>query len=262
MEYRGRQFVFEESVRLGGGGMAEVYLGVRVDGPIEHVAFKMPSPDLHPDFRALFLREAEAAQRVSHPNIVKVIDWGADPDFIAFEYIEGTTLDKVISARQGEQRLWTEAELLGMFRQLVAAMEAINEHVVHRDLKPANVFLKEDGLLKVSDFGISKFVGEGARSRTFKGWGTLPYMAPESWTENRVDWAVDQYSLGIVFYELATLQRPFVGSEDELRQQHLFQRPRRITDLVPGLSERLATLVARMLEKQVDRRFPNPWVCA
>ena len=223
MEYRGQQYVFDATTRIGGGGMADVYLGTRRDAPeASAVAIKVPSSRVPEPARDLFLREAEAAHRVSGPNVVQVVDWGDTPPFIAFEFVEGSTLAEDLRTRQGGRRFWSGSELVDLYRQLVAAMSAINEYVVHRDLKPENIFV-QGNTLKISDFGISKYVGEATRSRTFKGWGTLPYMAPETLRGDRAEWYSDQYSLGIVFFEMATLQLPFVGTSDELEHAHLYR---------------------------------------
>lgn len=259
MEYRGQRFVFDAAgVRLGAGGMAEVYLGNRRDVPNEYVAIKVPLADLEQSQRELFLREAEAAQRVSSPHVVGVVDWGDNSPFIAFEYVQGSTLSKEIRIRQTEAKSWPAAELLLMYKQLVNAMAAINQHVIHRDLKPDNIFLDVgSGLLRVGDFGIAKYVGEVTRTRSFKGWGTLAYMAPETFRWDSVDWRADQYSLGVVFYEMATLRVPFTGTPEELEHQHLYARPPRITVTSPSLPERLATLVARMLAKRREDRYES-----
>lgn len=256
MQYRGKQFVFDVGPRLGTGGMAEVYLGTRDDAPDTHVAIKVPRGDLDQVIRALFLREVEAALRVSGRHVVRVVDWGEEPPFVAFEFIEGGTLAEALQNRQREQRLYSEADLVDLYRQLVEGMSAINSEVIHRDLKPDNIFF-DDGVLKVGDFGIAKYVGEVTRTRTFKGAGTPLYMSPETFRGASVDWQTDQYSLGVVFYEMATLQPPFVGDWDQLEHLHLFQRPPRVTTVVPGLSERLATMIARMVEKRPDQRFPS-----
>jgi eukaryotic-like serine/threonine-protein kinase len=256
MLYQGQQFAFEASARIGAGGMGEVYVGHRVDAPDEHFALKVPLPQFAADVD-VFLREAEAAARVSGPNVVRVIDWGDPPPFIAFEFIEGTTLDKVLRERGGEERFWSETELVGVYAQLVDALRAINKHVIHRDLKPDNTFVLEDGTLKVGDFGLAKYVDEVTRTSTFKGGGTAAYMAPETFRLTSIDWRADQYSLGIMFFEVATLRRPFVGNWDELERLHLYERPQRLTAVASGFSERLASVVARMLEKQPERRFPS-----
>jgi hypothetical protein len=204
----------------------------------------------------MFLREAEAASRINHPNVVQLIDWGDSPPFIAFEFVEGRTMDRVIEERRSTQSELRVSELLPLIRSLVAGLEAINRVLVHRDIKPGNIFLTDNGP-KISDLGLAKYLDEATRSRTFKGWGSLAYMAPETFRGQSNDWRTDQYGLGVVFYELATLERPFQGAAPDLERQHLFVRPPRITQANPGLPEALATVVARMLEKRPDDRFSS-----
>ena len=256
MRYTGNKFEFESDVRLGVGGMAEVYLGKRIDEPNSRAALKVPLPSLPDDVKALFLREAEAASAVSSPHIVGVIDWGDSPPFIAFEYVDGDTLGESIADRRAASTHWSESELIALFLQLVDGMEAVNERVIHRDIKPDNIFI-EDGTVKISDFGISKYVGEVTRTQTLKGAGTYLYMAPETFKVDSQDWRSDQYSMGIVFYEMATFDLPFTGTKDELEAQHLFSRPSRVSSVRDDLSERFASVVARMLEKQQDQRFES-----
>ena len=254
--YQGKQFRFVANAELGGGGMARVYLGAREDDPDILVAIKTPRDDLPDADRELFLREADAAMKVADPHVVRVVDWGTDPKpFIAFEYVSGGSLDREISRRQGGDGPWSEADLLGIYRQLTTAMKAINKEVIHRDLKPPNVFY-QDGQIKIGDFGIAKYVGQVTRSRSFKGWGTLPYMAPETIKSESLDWRSDQYSLGIVMYEMAALKVPFVGDQDQLVHQHLYVRPPRLNE-VAKLSVKLGGVIARMLEKRVDQRFQS-----
>jgi serine/threonine protein kinase len=255
MEFRGKRFTFETKAALASGGMAQVYLAAPREQPDLNVAVKIPLAGLPPVVGDLFLREADAAQRVSSPHVVEVVDWGDAPPFIAFEYMDAITLTEELRRRGGSATFWSLGELLELYAQLVVGMKAINEEVIHRDLKPDNMFLAD--VIKISDFGIAKYVGEVTRSKTFKGWGTPEYMAPESFRLDSVEWQADQYSLGVVFYELASLQRPFSGTWDNLEQQHLYQRPTRLTAAVPALPERLATMVARMIEKRPPDRFAS-----
>lgn len=210
--------------------MGEVFLGSRL-GPEtgaptltihdESFAIKLPSADLDKESRALFLKEAEAAAKVDHPNVVKVIDWGDEPLFIVFERVRGGDLAKEISRRRGENQPWSEPELVAMYRQLVDGMKAVNAEVVHRDVKASNIFLEGENL-RIGDFGLAKDVGETTRTLTHKGRLTPAYAAPEIWRSERYTWAADQYSMAIVFFELATFKRPFKGqTNDELEQEHL-----------------------------------------
>lgn len=255
MEFFGQHLVFDAaSETRKSGGMADVYFGTIRDRSDERVAIKVPRADLDERVKELFLREAEAAMRVSGEHVVRVIDWGDQPPFIAFEFIDGGTLDEDLRQRANHGSPRDPSNLVLEMRQLVAALDAINEYVIHRDLKPENIFI-QGSTLKVGDFGIAKYVGEVTRTKTFKGWGTPHYMAPEAFERESVDWRADQYSLGVVFFEMATLRLPFHGDWDELRQKHLFERPARITGLVDNCTERLASLVARMLEKRKENRF-------
>lgn len=236
--------------------MADVYLAT-VDGDAQVLAaIKQPKGSLPPDVSGeMFLREAEAASRIDHQNVVRVVDFGDEPPFIAFEFVDGQTLDRDIARRRGDGDPLDSGTLLEMAKQLVEGLAAINVAVVHRDFKPANVFALPSGRLLISDFGLSKYVGEATRSKTFKGWGTLPYLAPEALRGDGVDWRVDQYALGVTLFELAVLRRPFKGSDGEIEEGHLFKKPPRVADLRNDIPARLSNVIARMLEKQAAKRF-------
>jgi serine/threonine protein kinase len=186
--------------------MAEVFLGSykNADGGNSDVAIKVPLPTLPQNVLDLFIREAEVASRVTDTQVVRVVYPGEKPAFIAFEYVEGNTFNREIAQRRLNTQYASDRELVADVLQLVRGMKAINVEVIHRDLKPDNIFLT-DGVYKISDFGISRYVDEITRSNTFKGWGTAAYMAPEAFRSESVDWRSDQYSLGIVFYEMAGL---------------------------------------------------------
>ena len=257
MQYRGQKYNFDLGDSIGGGGMAKVYVGTRHDDPHIQVAIKIPDTSLDKHVQDLFLREAEAAQMVSSDYVVRVVDWGSAPPFIAFDYIKGETLAVLLQRRQESEEQWSELELIHMFRQLVMAMAAINKEVIHRDLKPANIFVDGD-VLKVADFGIAKYAGEATRSRTLKGWGTLEYMAPEAFDNGTVDWRADQYSLGIVFYELATLRHPFANvSPSRQERARIFKVLPRVRGVRPDIAESLDEIVAHMLQPRVESRFQS-----
>jgi serine/threonine protein kinase len=253
--YSGQSHSFEEITLLSdAGGFANVYLAAEVGNPDHKVAIKVPKTGLPPHVADAFLREAEAATRVASPYVVELVDWGDNPPFIAYEYMASGTLGREIDRRQQANEPWSVAELIDLFSQLVTGMDAINAQVVHRDLKPDNIYL-DAGVPRISDFGISKYVGDMTRTLTFKGAGTALYMAPETFRLDSTDWKADQYSLGVVFFELATLTRPFSGDWDALEQAHLYQPAPLITGVREDFPLRLARLVTRMLEKEADRRF-------
>jgi serine/threonine protein kinase len=253
-DYQGQNHIFDAGVRIGHGGMADVFVGMSRDNPPINVALKVPLPSLDPGLVSMFLREVDAAQKVSSPYIVPIVDWGDSPPFIAFEFMSEGTLAKAISDRQISGQRWDERGLIGMFHQLASGMSAINAQVIHRDLKPDNVFT-DNGTLRISDFGIARFTGAATRSATFKGWGTPHYMAPETFRVESPDWKADQYSLGVVFYELATLQRPFNGDWDALERAHLYDRAPLVTTVAPDLSDRMGQMIRRMMEKRGEDRF-------
>lgn len=258
MEYVGQHGTYRVLRALNTGGMAHVFTGLALDSPDHVVAIKVPRPDIDEAAKQLFLHEAKAAARVRGEGVVTVLDWGETPsDFIVFEYIEAPTLDAEISRRRNENAPWTNDELRTVFRQFVNAMALINAEVLHRDLKPANVFLTESGP-KVSDFGIAKYVGKVTRSRTFKGWGTPAYQSPESLTGQSGDHRSDQYALGIIFYEMTLLRRPFDSEDDDaLVSMQLYERAERPSRVSDRVSPQLSGVIMRMLEKQQERRFPN-----
>lgn len=253
VELVGRQFVFVVGDRLGEGGMAEVFRAKSKDGALE-VAIKKPRASLRSEDKVPFLREAEAAAKAAGPGVVRVIDWGEDPPFIAYELVSDPTLAAEIDRRQKAAAKWNVAEQATLFFQLVAAMKTVNQYVLHRDLKPSNIFRGAAGV-RIADFGLAKFVDEATRTRTFKNWGTPLYMPPEAWRGLSLDWRADQYSLGVVFYEIATLQLPFRGSDEELERKHLYEQAPRADAVTPELPPRLASLIARMLEKRTADRF-------
>ncbi len=235
--------------RLGRGGMATVYKGVQVslDRP---VAIKVISQELARDEELLerFRRESLIIARLSHPNIIHVIDRGLTRDrrpYFVMELVEGTDLARVI--REG--LLDTNRKLDVMIQVCKALGYAHKNGVVHRDIKPANILLDRDGNARVLDFGIAQFADETRHrsDRTEAGvvMGTLAYMSPEQQADARaVTAASDIYSLGAVMYELFTGRRPAGRLE----------RPSTID---PGLPPALDDVILQCLEPDPARRPPS-----
>lgn len=209
-----------------------------------------------------FRREARAIAKISHPNLVRLHDFGKSLDgrvFLVMELLSGKTLD--IHAEKGLG--WREAIRLSI--QAARALEAAHAAgLVHRDLKPQNLFLTDDGDLKLLDFGVAMALADTAadmekRQKGFAVFGTPEYMAPEQVAGEAVDARCDIYSLGCVLYELVTGSRPFEGSPvvvmgKQLREEPERPRVRAPTVRIPG---ELEAVIAKALAKDKDARFAS-----
>jgi serine/threonine-protein kinase len=211
-----KKFGRYEVVReLGKGAMGVVYLGRDpVIGRL--VALKTIRVSVEDDieqkeFKERFLREAQAAGILSHPNIVTVHDVGEDPDtatsFIAMEYVEGKNLKELLKEKTNFSYVRT-AEIIGQVAE--ALSYAHRRGIVHRDVKPANIIITPEGTVKITDFGIAKIEKSNLTS-TGQFLGTPNYMSPEQVTGEAVDGRSDLFSLGVVLYELLTRKKPFLG---------------------------------------------------
>lgn len=212
-----------------------------------------------------FFNECEMALRVTHTNVLKYIyvhngdTYKGLPPYLIMEYAEqGTLLDAV--RRQKEMNTFFDVgELKNLYLQLIDGMRRINEHLVHRDIKLENILIR-DGILKIADFGISKPTNEETRQITFKGAGSIKYTAPERWRNETNTIQNDIYSMGIVFYELATLQHPFdVATEDAYswQQAHFFQNAKPIKEINANIPNGIVQTIGSMLEKNITRRFKD-----
>ena len=216
--------------KLGSGGMSTVYLALDevLDRP---VAIKLLHREISEEADQLerFRREARAAARLSHPNLVGVIDAGEDDGrpYIVFEYIEGRTLKRRI---QEEGRLPVDeavAYAIEIGRGLTAAHA---RKLVHRDVKPQNVLIDPDGRAKVTDFGIARSLEQKGMTATGRVLGTTDYVSPEQAMGEDVDERSDVYSLGVVLYEMLTGDVPFQRRDagrrgDEARERADARRP-------------------------------------
>jgi len=165
----------------------------------------------------------------------------------------------LISERKSSKKMFTNEELIEMFHDLSSGMKAINEKMVHRDIKPDNILLS-GGVLKISDFGLSKAVGAATRSSTFKGINHIRYCAPEAWSLESNTIAMDMYSMGIVFYELATLMHPYESPMtgnivDAWKQAHLTKIPEKPCTHNKSLSDGLDQLIMKMISKRPQDRY-------
>ena len=196
---------------IGEGGMANVYLAH--DTILDRdVAVKILRGDLADDekFVRRFQREAIAASSLSHPNIVEMYDVGEDNGkyYIVMEYVEGKTLKSLIKKRGA----LTLPEVIDIMQQLTSAISCAHDsNIIHRDIKPQNVLIKEDGIVKITDFGIAMALNSNELTQTNSVMGSVHYLPPEQANGKGATLKSDIYSLGIVMFELLTGKLPFRG---------------------------------------------------
>ena len=241
--------------RLGVGGMATVYLAE--DSSLgRKVALKVMAERYAEDgeFVERFRREAQAAARLNHPNIIAVYDRGeADGrPYIAMEYLQGRTLKQVI---QKEGPLPAE-RAIAIAMQVLAGLRYAHEHgVVHRDVKPHNVLVGDDGRIKVTDFGIAH-AGDPQMTEVGSIVGTAQYLSPEQARGRSVGPQTDLYSLGVVVYEMLAGRVPFEGdSSVAIAMQHVSDEPPPLRALAPDVPDSLALVVAHAMLKQPGQRY-------
>src|SRR6185503_2106980 len=243
--------------KLGGGGMADVYLAEDQELG-RRVAIKMLHSRYANDeqFVERFRREAKNAAGLSHPNIVSIYDRGEFDGsyYIAMEYLEGRTLKELI-VRNGPTPVPIAIDYA---RQMLSALGFAHRHgIVHRDIKPHNIVVGPDGRLKVTDFGIAR---SGASQMTEAGSivGTAQYLSPEQARGAQVDPRSDLYSLGIVLYEMLTGKVPFTGEAPvEIAMKHLSSVAEPPSKARPEVPHALDAVVMRALAKDPDERFDS-----
>jgi serine/threonine-protein kinase len=246
---------------LGAGAMGEVYLAEdpQIDRRLAIKTVRLVGrPQEIEDRKRRLLREARAAGRLLHPNVVTLFDAGEAEGllYLAFEFVEGTDLAARLDPEQ--QRL-SLRQVLRIVRQAAEALDyAHGQGIVHRDIKPSNILLDLAGRVKVADFGIAKMAGQSTEL-TMAGsvMGSPQYLSPEQIRGDELDGRSDIFSLGVVFYEMLSGKRPFEGDTiTTLVYQILHKDPPPVSEL-RAVPPRVETLLRGMLAKSRDERIPT-----
>ena len=237
-------------VLVGSGGMADVYRAK--DQLLERtVAVKILHQQYENDkeFIERFQREAKAAARITHPNIVNVYDVGIAEGrhYIVMEYVPGRTLKERIK----EEGPVPATEALHIARQIAGALaQAHINNLVHCDIKPHNILVMPDGNVKVADFGIARAVTESTMTYNDNIMGSVHYFSPEQARGTIITPKSDVYSLGVVLYEMLTGRIPFDGNTAvSIARKHLEEEPQPLRSLVPNIPPVVEALVTRMMAK-------------
>lgn len=244
--------------KIGEGGMAVVYRAL--DVVLRRVvAIKVLRPQYAGDeeFVDRFLREAQAAASLSHPNVVNIFDVGREGDvhYIVLEYVEGKNLRDIV--REHGRLSPKRAAQVG--RAVARALEAAHARgLIHRDIKPHNILITPEGRVKVADFGLARAASSSTLTETGKVIGSVHYFSPEQARGDVVGPASDIYSLGVVLYELLTGKRPFEGdSPIAVALKHLQEEPVPPRQLDPRIPAWLDEVVMRAMAKRPADRFPT-----
>ena len=241
---------------IGEGGMANVYLAndIILD---RKVAIKILRGDLANDekFVRRFQREALSASSLSHPNIVEMYDVGEDNGtyFIVMEYVEGKTLKQLLKKRGA----LTLSEAIDIMLQLTdGTAHAHDSYIIHRDLKPQNIMIKEDGLIKITDFGIAMALNSTQLTQTNSVMGSVHYLPPEQASGKGASVRSDIYSMGILFYELLTGTLPFKGDNAvEIALKHMRDSLPSIKTFNSSIPQSIENIIMKATAKNPKNRY-------
>ncbi len=245
---------YELQRELGRGGMGVIYLArdTALDRPVA-LKFLGALVDGNEEFKRRFEREAKAAAKVNHPNIVSIYDIGTQEGkaYIAMEYIEGGDLSKYLR----QKGPLSPREASNIMIQVCSALEAVHKTgIVHRDLKPENIVITRGALVKVMDFGLA-LVPEMRLTANNVIMGTPMYMSPEQVRGEEIDARSDLYSVGLVFYELLAGKPAFEGA-DLLRRQ-VEEMPPPPSQFAPDLPKECDAIVMKCIAKNKEARYPT-----
>ncbi len=250
---------YEVLEKVGEGGMATVYLG-RHNTLKRMVAIKVLHPHLSASIRnrQRFAREARAIEHLDHDNILQIFDYSgldAEDCFIVTEFVQGRTLSALLQERG---MIPSElAALIGVHLSEALAY-AHDRGIIHRDLKPENVMLRDDGVVKLMDFGIARFLDESTVTIAGTLIGSPAYMSPEQALERSVDSRSDLFSLGSLLFHLVTGRLPFPGTNPSIILRNIIEGNRpEVLELQPGVSPQLADCIERLMQTDPGARYED-----
>jgi serine/threonine protein kinase/formylglycine-generating enzyme required for sulfatase activity len=261
---------FEVHKELGRGGMGVVFLAQQLSLNRKVALKLLPAHRIASERQITrFQREAEAAAKLSHPNIVNVLDFGQHRDlyFFAMEYVPGQSLSEYIREQRQQatfrkQGLQTRAgyirEVASITAKIADALHYAHTHrVIHRDVKPANILLTETGVPRLVDFGLAKDLDQATISAGIGFLGTPSYASPEQVSDiGKIDGRTDLYSLGVTLHEMLTLRTPHEQSSiAQIYQDILHRPPDSIRKIHPKVPRDLETICLKTLEKDPGKRY-------
>ncbi|MGD9078584.1 MAG: serine/threonine-protein kinase [Desulfobacterales bacterium] len=254
----GRYEIIKE---LGHGAMGTVYLGkdpsINREVAVKTLSYAEVEPQQLNEVKNQFFREAEAAGKLSHPNIVTIYDVGEDDDmaYIAMELLKGKDLTEFCS----KGNLLPPDRVLSLGAAVAEALEyAHQQGVVHRDIKPANIILLENDQIKVADFGIARVMTSSTKTQTGVIFGTPNYMSPEQVAGKKVDGRSDLFSLGVVLYEMFSAEKPFKGENiNALMYAITHNAYTPLSEVAPETPACCVKIIDKLLRKGVSKRYKS-----
>jgi eukaryotic-like serine/threonine-protein kinase len=244
---------------LGRGAMGTVYDGrdpvIDRRVAIKTISLSLAGDEEGAEALARFKREAQAAGRLMHPNLVGIYDYGETEAlaYIVMEFVDGTSLKAVLD----KQERFAPAETVRIMDQVLAGLQYSHARgVVHRDIKPANIMLTSDGVVKIADFGIAR-IESSSLTQAGTIMGTPAYMSPEQFMGTTVDARTDIYSAGVMLYQMLTGERPFEGSMTGIMHKALNTEPPKPSAISVTSPVGLDAVVAKAMAKRPEQRFAD-----
>lgn len=259
----GKDYILDDMI--GKGGFGYVFRAHRLEDD-KVFAVKTMLPAFSDKSNILsFQNEINSAQGIAGKGVIKYEFahtgdiYPEFPPYIIMEYADGGTLRSFLEVQKTKGEMLSNERIIDYFKELALGMQVVNSSIIHRDIKPENILFSGKEI-KITDFGLAKLAIESTRTFSFKGAGTPLYMAPEAWDYSKNTIQMDMYSMGLVFYEIATLSYAYEEipqSYEEAKEMHMYKTITRPSIINPDLSPTIDSIICRMTEKRASKRFTN-----